>query len=260
MLKTRAPAVAGQFYPSNARELARDIHGYLHEAHGAPLAPKAIIAPHAGYLYSGPIAASAYACLLPAKGVIKRVILLGPSHRVFLRGIALCSADSYSTPLGQVPIDLSAEDNLKQLPQVVCLDQAHALEHSLEVHLPFLQVVLETFSLVPLVVGEATAEEVAEVLEALWGNDDTLVVVSSDLSHYHDYFTAKRRDQATTMAIEACHTDLSPEQACGCGPLNGLLRVVKNRRLRVTTLDLRNSGDTAGPRDNVVGYGAYAIH
>jgi AmmeMemoRadiSam system protein B len=260
MSTVRYPAVAGQFYPDDPRELREAVLRYLGKAKPVSSVPKAIIAPHAGYIYSGPVAAFTYAAIAPAHAVIRRVILLGPAHRVYLRGLALSSADDFVTPLGIVPVDREAVARIQHLPQVVVMDAAHTLEHSLEVHLPFLQVILDQFSLVPLVVGDASPEAVDEVLELLWGGEETLIVVSSDLSHYHSHAMAKTLDSITTQAIEALRADIEPEQACGCMPLNGLLHLARRHGLRVTTLDLRNSGDTAGPRDQVVGYGAYVLH
>lgn len=257
----RQPAVAGHFYSSDPAELKRNIQHYMELADlKSSDRPKALIAPHAGYIYSGPVAATAYATLDPIKNDIKRVVLLGPAHRVFVRGLALSSATHFATPLGQIKIDQDAIDSIKSLPQVVLSDQAHALEHSLEVHLPFLQMVLDDFELVPLVVGEASPEQVAEVLNLLWGGDETLIVISSDLSHYHDYDTACNIDRLTTRAIEKLQLDqIDSQQACGCRPVCGLLKVAREKNLNVKTLDLRNSGDTAGPRDRVVGYGAYSF-
>ncbi|MEQ8194650.1 MAG: AmmeMemoRadiSam system protein B, partial [Rhodospirillales bacterium] len=223
-----------------------------------PPLPKAIIAPHAGYIYSGPIAASVYARLKPLRGRIERVVLLGPCHRVAVRGLALSGADAFATPLGNVPVDKEAVAALAGLPQVSTFDATHAQEHSLEVHLPFLQEILGAFKLVPLVVGDASADQVAEVLERLWGGPETLIVVSSDLSHYLDYDTANRLDRETCAAIESLDfTRIGRDQACGRIPVSGLLALAKRRGLGVDTLDLRNSGDTAGPRDRVVGYGAW---
>jgi hypothetical protein len=241
--------------------LRASVRGYLREAKHDPAAsPKALIAPHAGYVYSGPIAASAYALLAPVRERIERVVLLGPAHRVFVRGLAAPDATAFATPLGDVPIDRAALERLAGLPQVSLRPDAHAPEHSLEVHLPFLQVVLDEFSLVPLVVGDASGEEVAEVLEALWGGPETLIVVSSDLSHYESYATARRMDAATTRAIEALRPeDLQRDDACGRVPIQGLLRAARSHGLNPRTLDVRNSGDTAGPRDAVVGYGAWAF-
>ncbi|MFP3873533.1 MAG: AmmeMemoRadiSam system protein B [Thiohalophilus sp.] len=259
----RQPAVAGMFYPSDPARLRPMLEEYLQQARARlgsdePV-PRAIIAPHAGYVYSGPVAASAYARIQPAHARFKRVLLLGPSHRVAVRGLATSSASHFLTPLGQIPLDRAAIERLETLPQVTRADQAHAMEHSLEVQLPFLQMVLDEFVLVPLVVGEADPHEVDEVIEQFW-DDQTLIVISSDLSHYHDYATAQRLDSATSKAIEA----LQPEaigygDACGRNPVNGLLQFAREHGLHATTVDLRNSGDTAGPRDQVVGYGAYLI-
>ena len=224
-------------------------------------APKAVIAPHAGYVYSGPIAASACARFAPAREIIKRVVLIGPSHRVPFKGLATTSAEAFATPLGAVPVDTVAiHDLCSRLPQVCVLDEAHAHEHSLEVELPFLQVVLADFKIVPLAVGDANDEQVAEVIEALWGGDETRFVISSDLSHYHDYATAQELDAATARAIEALRPqDIGGEQACGRSPVCGLLRAAQKRGLRAHSVDLRNSGDTAGSRNEVVGYGAFVF-
>jgi MEMO1 family protein len=262
--RARPPAVAGSFYPAEPERLRAAVAGYLGEvaAHAGRTAapPKALIAPHAGYVYSGPVAASAYALLAAQRERIERVVLLGPSHRVPLRGLAAPSVDAFQTPLGEVPLDRAALERALALPQVQVLDAAHAWEHSLEVQLPFLQCVLGGFQLVPLVVGEASPGEVAEVLELLWGGDETLVVVSSDLSHYYDYETARRLDAATSRAIEELRPEgLDEESACGRMPARGLLLAAKRHGLRARTLDLRSSGETAGPRDQVVGYGAYAF-
>jgi AmmeMemoRadiSam system protein B len=261
MTRVRPPAVANQFYPGNPHALKDWLLRTLNSAETGGGVPKVIVAPHAGYVYSGAVAASAYRLLVPARDRISRVVLLGPAHRVYLRGIALSSADAFATPLGQVPIDRDACALIAAMPGVGVADQAHELEHSLEVHLPFLQVLLADFRLVPLVVGDVPPETVAAVLDQLWGGDETLIVVSSDLSHYHDYATANRLDLETTNAIESLQYErITPENACGCRPLNGLLYLARNRGLAIETLDRCNSGDTAGPRDRVVGYGAYVIH
>lgn len=259
----RVPAVAGMFYPGANRELARNLAELLGAAaHEAPerAVPKAIIAPHAGYIYSGPVAASVYALLAPARSRISRVVLLGPTHRVAVRGLALPGCDAFATPLGTVQMDAASVEALARLPQVVVSAQAHALEHSLEVHVPFLQVVLEQFKLVPLAVGQASAREVAEVLDLLWGGPETLVVVSSDLSHYLGYQDAQAVDRATAQAILALATDLSHEQACGATPVTGLAHVARRRSLKPELIDLRNSGDTAGDKNRVVGYGSFAFY
>ena len=258
----RPAAVAGFFYPQDPEELRGAVRQYMDmaPATAGPVAPKAVIAPHAGYIYSGLTAAIAYASLLPRRNTISRVVLLGPAHRVYVNGLALSSATHFSTPLGLIEIDQTAAAALRKLPQVILSNPAHQQEHSLEVHLPFLQCLLDKFTLVPLVVGEASPAEVAEVLELLWGGPETLIVISSDLSHYHDYNTARSIDAATTRAIEHLQLEnIHSNQACGCRPVTGLLQVARTRHLEVKTLDVRNSGDTAGTRDRVVGYGAYAF-
>jgi len=259
----RAPAVAGSFYPGDSRELSQSVAQMLGAAaHDAPerAVPKAIIAPHAGYVYSGPVAASVYALLAPARSRIRRVVLLGPTHRVAVRGLALPGCAAFATPLGNVEIDGGSVDTLRRLPQVVVSAQAHALEHSLEVHVPFLQAVLERFTLVPLAVGHASAQEVAEVLDALWGGPETLIVVSSDLSHYLAYADAQAVDRATAKAILGLAIDISHEQACGATPVTGLNQAARRRGLKPELIDLRNSGDTAGDHSRVVGYGAFAFY
>ena len=258
---TRPPAAAGRFYPGDAVEL-RNLIGVLLAAvpPTSTPAPKAIIAPHAGYLYSGPIAASAYAQLIPARDLIKRVVVLGPSHYIALTGVATTSAKAFATPLGIVPVDVEAVRLIESLPQVTLLDEAHAREHSIEVQLPFLQTVLSAFTLVPLAVGDATAEEISQVLDALWGGPETRFVISSDLSHYCDSQTARRLDRATAKAIEALKPGrIRENHACGRIPIRGLLEAARQHGLRARTVDLRNSGDTAGPRDQVVGYGAFVF-
>lgn len=258
MTTVRNPAVAGLFYPDNSSQLASMVDTLLEAAQTALTTPKALIAPHAGYMYSGPIAANAYARLLAAKNNINRVVLLGPSHRVPFLGMATSSAHVFATPLGHIPVDQEAVADIAGLPQVHCLDDAHAMEHSLEVQLPFLQSILDDFCLIPLVVGDARPQEVAEVLDRLWGGDETVIIVSSDLSHYHDYETAIRLDSATSRAIEELRLeDIGYDHACGRAPINGLLHVARTRGLSAQTIDLRNSADTGGPRDQVVGYGAY---
>jgi AmmeMemoRadiSam system protein B/AmmeMemoRadiSam system protein A len=258
---TRPAAVAGMFYPASTAELARLVDELLAAAPGrerAP-APKALIAPHAGYVYSGPIAASAYAQIRSQRGGIRRVVLLGPVHRVPVRGLALPGVERFTTPLGEVPVDAEAVTTLRDLPQVVESPAAHATEHSLEVQLPFLQRVLGEFSLLPLAVGDATAEEVAEVLDRLWGSDETLIVVSSDLSHYLPYDTARRVDRDTVDHLLSLDAELDHERACGATPVNGLLLAARRHGLRAELIDLRNSGDTAGDRRRVVGYAAMAF-
>jgi AmmeMemoRadiSam system protein B len=258
---SRQPAVAGTFYPADPQSLRRMIRQMLDEATppSGP-APRAIIAPHAGYIYSGPVAATAYSSLRPVHDQIHRVVLLGPSHRVPFIGLAVSNASEFLTPLGAIPLDTQAIQGLLQLPQVQALDSAHAYEHSLEVHLPFLQSVLDDFTLIPIVVGDTDPGDVAEVLEQFWDDPATLFVISSDLSHYHDYATAQRMDSATSKAIETLNSDaIGFEDACGRNPVLGMLEIARRHGLTPHTVDLRNSGDTAGPRDQVVGYGAYTF-
>lgn len=260
MMSVRPPAVAGMFYPGNADQLRQSLHESFGLAQtGNTWRPKALIVPHAGYIYSGPIAASAYALLEPLRQEIRRVVLLGPVHRVWVPGLALPGVEAFATPLGTVPLDQAAMARIADLPQVEVSPAAHAQEHSLEVHLPFLQTVLADFTLVPLAVGEATPEEVAQVLDRLWGGEETLIVVSSDLSHFLPYGEAERSDRATAQAILHLDSHLGGEQACGAYPINGLLLAARRHGLSVHLLDLRNSGDTAGDHSRVVGYGAFAL-
>jgi hypothetical protein len=263
------------FYPGTPAVLASAVHAYLTQAgsvqgsapeiapararrgDGAP--PKALIVPHAGYVYSGPVAAPAYRCLAPGRSSLKRVVLLGPVHRVPIRGLALPAAEAFATPLGAVAVDAAAAADALELPQVRVSEAAHALEHSLEVQLPFLQTVLDEFRIVPLAVGDATPDEVAQVIERLWGGPETLIVVSSDLSHYHSYAAAQRIDRGTAAAILALDSALDHEQACGATPINGFALCARRYGLTPRLLDLRNSGDTAGDKSRVVGYAAFAF-
>jgi AmmeMemoRadiSam system protein B len=261
--RVRPPAVAGVFYSRDREELSRAVNAMLAAAASVEPArglPKAIIAPHAGYIYSGPVAASVYALLKPARGRVKRVVLLGPTHRIAVRGLALPDADAFATPLGAVPVDSEAEAASSQLPQVVVHGAAHAWEHSIEVHLPFLQTVLGEFAFLPLAVGHAEPEEVAEVLDLLYGGPETLIVVSSDLSHYLPYREAQAIDRETCRAVLDLASDITHEQACGATPVNGLTLCARRAGLRPRLIDLRNSGDTAGDRSRVVGYGAFAFY
>jgi AmmeMemoRadiSam system protein B len=259
----RPPAVAGSFYPADAGRLRAAVAGYLAAADGARAAatPQAVIAPHAGYVYSGPVAGHAFAALGDgAAAAIRRGVVVGPAHFVPFRGIAAPGAAAFRTPLGNVPLDRDAIEALRDLPQVQLADGPHGPEHALEVELPFLQAVLGDFTLVPLLVGEATAGEVAQVLERLWGGPETLIVISSDLSHYEPYGRAREHDAATAVAIERLDgAKLGPRDACGWLPVAGLLAAARRRGMQVTRLDLRSSGDTAGPKDQVVGYGAWAF-
>lgn len=260
MLPTIRPAaVAGLFYAAEPATLRRSIKRLLDENPAAGPAPKAVIAPHAGYVYSGPVAARAYNRIAAGAGTIRRVILLGPAHRVALNGMALPTVQYFRTPLGDIMLDQTLVAQIRQSPGVSWSDAAHQNEHSLEVQLPFLQSVLGEFSLVPLVVGWCDPMQVATLLELVWGDKETLIVISSDLSHYHSYPVAQQLDTETARRIEAFEAPLDGDEACGAHPLNGLLRVAHKRALQIERLDLRNSGDTAGSRDRVVGYGAWAL-
>ncbi|SDG42750.1 AmmeMemoRadiSam system protein B [Roseospirillum parvum] len=264
MTALREPAVAGRFYPAEPELLSRTVRNHLAAArapaHGGG-APKALIAPHAGYPFSGPVAGSVYARLAPLKGTVKRVILLGPSHRVAFKGMALSALDGYATPLGPVAVDGEARALAAGLPGVGLLEAAHGPEHSLEVHLPFLMETLDDFTLLPVVCGDAPAEQVAALLDTLWGGPETLIVISTDLSHYLDAAACRQLDDTTVAAIERLDpAAIGGEQACGRVPLRGLLTLAKRRGMTVETVDVRHSGDTAGPKDRVVGYGAFALY
>lgn len=257
----RPAAVAGLFYPDNPEVLQAQLGDLLAAAMPleSALFPKALIVPHAGYVYSGPVAASAYATIGSMRNDIRRVVLLGPAHRVAVAGFALPASQRFATPLGEVPISHSDWVKLQLRPDVVVDDRPHAFEHSLEVQLPFLQTVLDAFELVPLLVGRARPEAVAEVLAELWGGPETLVVISSDLSHYHPYSHAQRTDRSTVDQILKMHAHLDHEQACGATPVNGLIETAASHGLEPHLLDLRNSGDTAGDRSRVVGYASIAF-
>jgi hypothetical protein len=263
MQTVRPAAVADTFYPGQPALLTSTLTGLLAAARAqtdAPLQPpKALIVPHAGYIYSGPMAALAYAQLASVRQHIRRVVLLGPVHRVPVRGLALPGASAFATPLGDIEVDPEAVTALARLPQVATSAAAHAQEHSLEVQLPFLQMALDDFKLVPLVVGDASTPEVAQVLDTLWGGPETLIVVSSDLSHYHAYRAAQDRDQDTVQRILALHGPLTHDQACGGTPINGLLLAARRHGLTPRLLGLCNSGDTAGDKQRVVGYAALAF-
>ncbi|WP_456408396.1 AmmeMemoRadiSam system protein B [Thiolapillus sp.] len=256
------PSVAGMFYPEHPGELKQQVDSLLAEAPApAEAPPKALIAPHAGYVYSGPVAASAYRRLLPAADKIERVVILAPSHHLPFRGLATTSADYLRTPLGDIPVDRTAVNQALGLPQVEEFDRAFEGEHALEVQLPFLQRTLNSFSIAPFIVGQADPREVSEVLDLLWGGDETLIVISSDLSHFLDYHSARVKDQHTTQAIEALQPGaIDFDDACGRIPVSGLLIAAKEHGLHAMTVDLRNSGDTAGDRSRVVGYGAYVFN
>ena len=260
-INLRSAAVAAMFYPESAAVLARQVAQMLAAAPQVlPQRPKAIIVPHAGYIYSGPVAASVYAPLAALRNSVRRIVLLGPTHRVAIAGLAIPSSSAFATPLGNVPVDQQALAALADLPQVVVNDAAHVDEHSLEVQLPFLQTIFGEFSLLPFAVGQASPEQIAEVLGRLWGGEETLIVVSSDLSHYLPYATAQKIDAQTAQHIVDLDPTLHHQQACGAAPLNGLLLAARQHSLQAQLLDLRNSGDTAGDKARVVGYGAFAFY
>ncbi len=261
MHKVRSPAVAGAFYPAEPQTLTQDVLALLavSKAPADAPSPKALIVPHAGYIYSGATAALAYGRLFKLRDSIRRVVLLGPVHRVPVRGLALPDADFFATALGQIEIDQQARSAIAALPQVVVSAAAHAQEHSLEVHLPFLQSVLKDFKLLPLAVGDASAAEVAQVLEALWGGEETLIVISSDLSHFLTYAQAQAIDRQTAQQIMNLQSVITHQQACGATPVNGLLLAARRHGLRPELLGLCNSGDSAGDKARVVGYASFAF-
>ena len=260
MPKIREAAVSGLFYPDEPKTLHNMITQLLSNAEILPQQFRAIIAPHAGYIYSGETASHAYKQLEKIKTDIKRIVLIGPAHRVSFSGIASSSADFFETPLGLIPLDTYGIKQLQESAHLKLSDEAHAQEHSLEVHLPFLQTILEDFSLIPLIVGDSDAQSVADVIEYFWDDPSTFFIISSDLSHFHEYNDAKLIDKQTSDAILHIEPEkISYEQACGRLPVNGLLKHAKKYHLKPTLLDLRNSGDTAGDHSRVVGYGAYGF-
>ncbi|MBS1270566.1 MAG: hypothetical protein MAG794_01523 [Gammaproteobacteria bacterium] len=261
----RPAAVAGTFYAADPGTLRQDVDNFLDRAAvsgvQSPSAPKALIAPHAGYIYSGPVAGSAYASVKSLREQIKRIVLLGPAHRVYIDGIAASTATAFATPLGNVPVDQGTiVDLVDKFEFLQYSDEVHAMEHSLEVQLPFLQELLDDFVLLPFAVGGAASSQVEALLDRLWGGDETLIVISSDLSHFRSYEAAREIDDFTSEQIRQLVADkLTGEHACGYLPIAGLLRAAAKRRLHCVVLDMRSSGDTAGPPDRVVGYGAYAF-
>jgi AmmeMemoRadiSam system protein B len=258
--RIRPPAVAGLFYPDEPAELRDAVSDYLAQAPAvAGESPKALIVPHAGYIYSGGIAAAAYSQLAHRRSQIRRVVLIGPSHRVYLQGMAVPTAEAFQTPLGVVPIDRELKARVLAHSQVVEAGEPHANEHCLEVQLPFLQMLLDEFTLLPVALGSASPAAVASMLAEVWGGDETLVLVSSDLSHYLPYDAARQLDSATIDAILRYDTHLTGEQACGCIGINGLSHLARQRDLSIAEIARCNSGDTAGDRIRVVGYGAFRL-
>jgi MEMO1 family protein len=261
-MRVRSPAFAGMFYSDKPQELGAAVKGYIAEATppAIPALPKAVIAPHAGYIYSGPIAGTAYASLSACVGQIERIVLFGPSHRVAFAGVATSGASAFETPLGPVAVDRDAVSSLVRAGLAREFEPAHENEHSLEVHLPFLKQIFPDARVVPLLAGDDDWHAALSILANLWGGNETVIVVSSDLSHYHDYATAQRIDAGTAKSFEHLAAGkVDYEQACGATGVNALLALVAEKGLACTTLDLRNSGDTAGPKNRVVGYGAFAI-
>jgi AmmeMemoRadiSam system protein B/AmmeMemoRadiSam system protein A len=253
-------AVAGLFYPAEPHTLAAGVDASLSQAQTPALEPKAVIAPHAGHVYSGDIAGAAYKLLSRRKGEIKRVVLLGPNHRVPLRGMALSPADAWDTPLGFLGVDRTSRDSLARTPGVAVAREPFAGEHSLEVHLPFIQRALGNVEILPILVGDAPVDHVSGTLESLWGGPETAIIISSDLSHYHDYDTCKAKDEETAAGIERLQPAICEgDRACGYHSIRGLIDQAQRRDMRVTALDVRNSGDTRGSRDRVVGYGSFAF-
>ena len=264
MTDVRPAVVAGRFYPGAPMVLQADVRAYVGGA-ATPspegvILPKAVIVPHAGYMYSGAVAGFAYGRLAAGHDTIRRVVLFGPTHRVPVRGLALPAARAFATPLGTIDVDREAVAAALALPCVCESDAAHAFEHSLEVQLPFLQEVLGEFTIVPFAVGDATPREVADVIRLLWGGAETLIVVSTDLSHYHAYADARAIDRATADAVLALDATLDHDQACGATPLNGLLSFSKQKNLSLKLLASCNSGDTAGGKDRVVGYSSFGLY
>ncbi len=264
MSRIRKAAVAGTFYPNDKKQLDQMVDVLLKNAISLDSNPKAIIAPHAGYIYSGKVAASAYEPLRSLKNKIKKIVLLGPSHHVSFDGLAIPQSDFFETPIGKVTIDQEAIRLIQKLPQISVSDVAHVREHSLEVHLPFLQKIFgDKFLLTPIVVGHSNPDEVGQVIEKLWGNDDTLIVISTDLSHYHTYEEAYQMDRETCSQVESLDLEqLHSQKMCGSLPVSGLLNVARKKKLQVKMVDFCNSGDikvnnAKANKDRVVGYASF---
>ncbi len=256
-MNIRPAAVAGLFYPALAHELTGMLAGWLDAIAASPPCPRALIVPHAGYVYSGPTAAHGFACLRDSE--IEHVVLFGPAHRLAFAGMAVPECEAFATPLGTVPLNRDGIAEALQHPAGCRLDAAHAMEHSLEVQLPFLQYILPEFTLTPIVIGQIDDAPVAELMQRLWGDERTLMLISSDLSHYHPYAEARRLDEQTIARILSLDAPIDHAQACGATGINGLLRLARRNRLQPRLLDYRNSGDTAGDRQQVVGYTAIAF-
>jgi len=260
-MKLRTAAVADQFYPADRGQLAAQVTDLLQNSNPYPIQPKALIVPHAGYVYSGRTAGLAFSLLKSSKNVINKIVILGPCHRVYLKGAAIPRCEFFETPLGNVPLDIDCLAKLSQFPQVSISEEAHILEHSIEVQLPFLQSIFSDFKLIPIVIGDISGQQLTEVINYLWGNEQTLIVVSSDLSHFLDYQSAIALDNQTTKAIESFQPDkISREAACGGEGIKALLNLAQKNHLHVKTLNQCNSADSIGDKNRVVGYGSYAFY
>jgi len=264
-LTSRQASVAGSFYPKNPAQLKKTLTNLFNANEDLNIdfqtPVKAIIAPHAGYIYSGPIAAKAYSLVSTCIKGKNKITIIGPSHFVPFNGIALSTAEFFETPLGKIKVDHHAYELINRIPEVIYLDEAHAREHSIEVHLPFIQYLKKDVRIIPLAVGQTSYQKVAKVLEKFCEEKDNLIIISSDLSHYHAYGYAQKYDLQTALKIEnyKC-SQLGPNEACGYLAIAGLLKMAKDRKYKIKRIDLCNSGDTSGSKDTVVGYGSWFFH
>ncbi|MDH5719900.1 MAG: AmmeMemoRadiSam system protein B [Spirochaetia bacterium] len=257
----RQPAVAGIFYPGVPDELKNAINGYCEKSEEIKKIPKAVISPHAGYMYSGVVAAQGYSFLKNNKNLYKKIFIIGPSHRHSFYGIALHSAEKFATPLGEVPVDQDIKKELLKYSEVSIEDKAHSAEHSVEVQIPFLQYFLEDFKIIPMVTGGLKNNEVSKIIKAFWKEKDVFFIVSSDLSHYLKYDETQKKDNETSLFIENFESEkITSDRACGAAAIRGLLTGSKEYASEIKTVKLLNSGDTSGDKKNVVGYGAYHIY
>ena len=262
MEKIKQADVAGMFYPGEEASLRQMVDGFIQKALSFDLRPRAIIAPHAGYIYSGSIAGTAYKTIAAVRDQIENVIIMSPAHRFYLRGIALHMADAFATPLGNIPVNIGIVKKIKQFSSVQWEERSFIQEHGLETHLPFIQRAFKPgIKIVPMIVGECQESEVAEILESVWEDPRNFVIISSDLSHFHSYADAKKLDRNTVDLIQNLDSQsLDTEFACGHYPICGLLNLARNRKLKIKALDIRSSGDTAGSKESVVGYGSFAVY
>ncbi len=260
-MKNKKADVAGLFYPSEPEELKSMLETFVNTAKSVNNLTRAVIAPHAGYVYSGPIAGSAYKALYSSKENIKNVIILSPSHNCSFDGVATHSAQAFSTPLGDIEVNQELKEKIASLPFIKELDEAFIREHALEVHLPFIQYVLPHAKILPLVVGQTYPEEIQMLIETLWNDPSNAFVISTDLSHFLSYMQAQKLDSLTAKQFERkLFQEIHHEQCCGYFPVRGMLKFAKEHGLKISTLDLRNSADTAGDKGRVVGYGSFMIH